>query len=122
MKTPSLYSGAHIGSILNIEPEPPELFSDQPIDPLCIMFHSCIDALAWNKQLNNEQLVYLHKIDHHIANLSPGLIFDISKNVKPENLTFFYKCLSYVILGANLFDIISFNENFTTFKRNPPIE
>jgi hypothetical protein len=121
MNEAALYSGPQIVSVLsllktdNIEPAEVEM-----LNPLDYAFNSYENAIIWYSLLDSVSRNYLSKIDRYIATLEPGIHIEISKIVKPENYELFYKCLFYIILGANLFCDISFNSTYTVFKLNNP--
>lgn len=123
MNPHSLYSGPSITSVLplliSVVPEIAEA-EKETFNPLTVMFQSYSQSLIWYNNLQTQERAYFDKIDKYIANLVPGEHIEVSKIAKPENIVFFYKCLSYVILGADLFGDISFNSNFTVFKLNHP--
>ena len=120
MKPQTLFSGPSISSVLPLFSNGPEETIKDTFNPLSCFFNSFQDAIHWRNSLDDNQIEYLNKIDKYIANLVPGEQTEISKIVKPENMELFFNCLSYVILGADIFDSISFNSTFLIFKLNNP--
>lgn len=89
------------------------------IDPRQYMFTNYTDAVAWRNSLNEEQEAYLFKIDKFMSELQPDRIVDLLKKVPdPLQRPHFYRCLSYIILGCNMFGDIAFNDDFTTMRLN----
>jgi len=115
-----------------LQPNPPiamlSLFADTEFappppkpavfNPLSVMFNSIAEAMAWRDSLTDTQLTYLAAIDKFIANLEPGVTITIENIVKPENTVQFYRCLSYIIIGCNLYGALSFNTDFSKLKLN----
>ena len=118
MTTATKFAGPAIQSVLSLVSQPapaPEL----DFDPRTVMFTSFAEAIAWRQTLTDEQADYFSKIDRFVIALEPGRIVDITKKVPaPDERPHFYRCLSYIMLGCNLFGDISFNENFTQLKLN----
>ena len=111
------FTGPAIGSVLSIvaksKPEEPKFNARD------YMFTSFSDAIAWRESITEDQAAYFAKIDRFIITMIPGNVVEISKKVPdPADLPHFYRCLSYVMLGCNLFGDISFNDDFTKIKLN----
>jgi len=121
MQATARFQGSAITSMLSLfadaatEPTPAQ---PTAFDPLTVMFTSVAAAMAWRDSLTNTQLTYLAAIDKFIANLEPGVTITIANIVKPENTVQFYRCLSYIIIGCNLFGALSFNTDFSKLKLN----
>jgi len=121
MQATARFQGSAITSMLSLfadaatEPTPAQ---PTAFDPLTVMFTSVAAAMAWRDSLTNTQLTYLAAIDKFIANLEPGVTITIANIVKPENTVQFYRCLSYIIIGCNLYGALSFNTDFSKLKLN----
>lgn len=115
------YSGQAIASVFSDEVQPVPAPAPAPaadFDPRSVMFTDFNSALAWRNALTDDQLTYFRKIDRFVISMTPGEIYDLNKKVLPADREHFYRCLSYIILGCNLFADISFSNDFKKIKLN----
>ena len=121
MQPTARFQGSAITSVLSLfANDIPEPATIQPpvFDPLTVMFTSFAQAVTWRDTLTESQQTYLAAIDKFVGNLQPGVTIEVSSIVKPENMVQFYRCLSYIIMGCNLYGALSFNTGFTKLKLN----